>query len=98
MRRDRHPCGEETSRVGGPPRLAASYTATANRLLLVHHAAAQRADSGNLHLEHVARFHPQRRIAAMTDPFRRAGGDHIARGERGEIEAVGYVLMHVMVK
>src|SRR5262249_46072500 len=62
--------------------------------LLIHHAVAQRADAGNLDLEHVAGLHPQRRIAAMTDPFRRAGGDHVARRKRREVRAEGDDLRH----
>src|SRR5262249_21864226 len=66
---------------------------TASRLL-VHHAVAQRTDAGNLDLEHVTGLHRQWWIAAMADPFRRPGGDHVARQERREVRAERDDLRH----
>ena len=48
---------------------------------------AQHADPGDLHLQHVAGLHEQLRIAAVADALRRAGGDHVAGRERGEVGA-----------
>src|SRR5215813_5120612 len=62
--------------------------------LLVHHAVAQRTDAGDLDLEHVTGLHPQWWIAAMADPFRRAGGDHVTRQERREVRAERDDLRH----
>src|SRR4030095_472482 len=58
-------------------------------LLLIHHTGAQRADAGNLDLEHVAWLHPQGRIAAVTGALRGASGDHVAGRKRCEIGAEG---------
>ena len=44
---------------------------------LVDDLRAQRADR-DLDLEHIARLHPQRRLAAMADAFGGAGRDHVA--------------------
>src|SRR5262244_1527737 len=56
-------------------------------LLLIHHAAAQGADAGDFDLEHIAGLHPYRRIAAVADALGRAGRNHVARRERGEVGA-----------
>src|SRR4029077_3588728 len=57
--------------------------------LRIHHLVAQHADAGDLDLEHIAGLHPQLRTAAMADAFGRAGRDHVAGRERGEVGAEG---------
>src|SRR6185312_11853380 len=55
---------------------------------LVDDIDLQRSDSGNLDLELVAAFHPERRLAPQADAVWRAGGDHVARlqpGHRREV-------------
>src|SRR5215469_2495284 len=53
----------------------------------VDDAVAQRADARDLDLEYIAGLHPERRIAAVADAFRRAGRDHIARRKLREVGA-----------
>src|SRR5258708_35262097 len=62
--------------------------------LLIHHAVAQRADAGNLDLEHVTGLHPQGWIAAVTHPFPRAGGDHVTRDQWRGFPTGGEYLRH----
>src|SRR5438270_4036773 len=57
--------------------------------LLVHDPAAQRADAGDLHLQHIAGLHPDGRRAAVADAIGRSGGDHVAWRKRGEVGAEG---------
>src|SRR5262249_35037986 len=54
-------------------------------LRLVHDRAAQRADAGDLDLEHVAGLHPERRIAAVAHALGRAGCNDITRRQRREV-------------
>ena len=41
----------------------------------------------DLHFEHVAGFHPYRRVAPLADAFGRAGGDDVAGVQLGEVGA-----------
>ena len=57
------------------------------RLLLVDDPRPQHADVRDLDLQHVAGLHPERRLAAVADALRRAGGDDVAGMQRGEVRA-----------
>src|ERR1700679_3007292 len=57
-------------------------------LRLVGDAVAQQPDPVDLDLDHIARFHPQRRGAAGADATRRSRHDHVARFEPREGRAV----------
>src|ERR1051326_881941 len=72
-----------------PPRRRA-----AGRHCLLGDRIAQHADALDLDLAHVARAHPQGRLARVADPRRRAHGDDVARLERHPLRHVDDGLRH----
>src|SRR6516165_8622136 len=89
-RPSRRMMGSLTLRDGGD---SASKTRV-NALEATSSAGGERTASHLLVHEHVTGLHPQWWIAAMADPFRRAGGDHVTRQERREVRAERDDLRH----
>jgi len=59
-------------------RLASSFVQTVVALRFVDNAVAQGPDAGDLDLDDVAGFHPQRRLARKANAFRRTGDGRAA--------------------